>query len=171
MKLRSPVKRAARLIYLNRTCWNGLYRVNRQGEFNVPIGTKTQVLLESDCFSAISDQLRMTEIRHSDFEATIDEASVGDLVFVDPPYTVKHNLNGFLKYNDKIFSWQDQVRLRDAVDRASGRGAYIVVTNANHKSLRDLYAGFSQAPLARQSVLSGLAKSRGLTEELLIRNF
>lgn len=171
MKLRSPIKRAARLIYLNRTCWNGLYRVNRQGVFNVPIGSKTQVLLDSDDFSALAEQLKKATIQHGDFESAIDEAKSEDLVFVDPPYTVKHNLNGFLKYNDKIFSWQDQVRLRDAVVRASERGAYVVVTNANHKSLRDLYAGFNQSSLTRQSVLSGLTKSRGSTEELLITNF
>lgn len=170
-KPRSAIKRAARMIYLNRTCWNGLYRVNARGEFNVPIGTKTQVALDSDDFSSLSKLLKKAELCSCDFEAIVDRADCGDLLFVDPPYTVKHNLNGFLKYNDKIFSWQDQVRLRDALSRACDRGAKVVLTNANHESIRELYSNFNQFALERQSVLSGLIKSRGSTEELLVTNF
>jgi DNA adenine methylase len=134
-----PVERAAWLIYLNRTCWNGLYRVNRKNEFNVPIGTKRNVVLPTDDFPAMSRMLAPADILNQDFETTLDAAEQDDFVFVDPPYTVKHNLNGFLKYNDKIFSWADQVRLRDAVVRAAARGAMVLVTNANHQSIRDLY--------------------------------
>jgi DNA adenine methylase len=107
----------------------------------------------------------------ADFERSIDEAKDGDLVFVDPPYTVRHNFNGFVKYNDKIFLWEDQVRLRDALVRATSRGAFVVMTNANHESVRSLYSGFLLRPLQRQSVLSGLVGGRGATEELLVTNF
>jgi len=102
-RLRSPLRRAARMLYLNRTCWNGLYRVNRRGEFNVPIGTKTSVVLESDDFEQISRVLSAAVLRVGDFEATIDGAGAGDFVFVDPPYTVAHNNNGFIKYNEELF--------------------------------------------------------------------
>lgn len=173
MRANSPsgkVERAARFLYLNRTCWNGLYRVNRKGEFNVPRGTKNSVILDSDDFKALSERLKRTKLTVSDFEASINVAGEGDLLFVDPPYTVKHNNNGFVKYNDKIFSWDDQVRLRDALVRADGRGAMIVMTNANHESVRDLYDGFNLYALSRQSVLAGLSAGRGATEELLVTN-
>lgn len=165
------VDRAARFIYLNRTCWNGLYRVNKKGEFNVPRGTKNRVLLEDDNFSAVSQALNGATIKVSDFESCVDQASEGDLVFLDPPYTVKHNNNGFIKYNDKIFSWEDQLRLSAAVRRASERRARIVMTNASHESIRELYKDFRLEQLPRHSVLSGTAGGRVKTEELLVRNF
>lgn len=168
----TEVERAARFIYLNRTCWNGLYRVNRKNEFNVPIGTKTNVLLPTDDFQATSELLNNVRILHQDFESTLDAASNGDFVFVDPPYTVKHNFNGFVKYNDKIFSWSDQVRLRDAVKRALSRGAQVLVTNANHESIREIYHGIGRHQVvSRASVLSGNPAHRARTEELVIRTW
>lgn len=165
------VDRAARFLYLNRTCWNGLYRVNRRGEFNVPRGTKNEVVLSSDNFASLAKVLKGVSLAVADFEYAIDQAERGDLLFVDPPYTVKHNLNGFVKYNDQIFSWTDQIRLRDALTRASKRRVKIVMTNANHRSVRALYAGFKQSALRRHSILSGSAHARGETEELLVKNF
>jgi DNA adenine methylase len=167
-----PIERGAWFIYLNRTCWNGLYRVNRRNEFNVPIGTKTSVVLSTDDFSKISKILTSTDIKNQDFELTIDAAERGDFVFVDPPYTVKHNLNGFIKYNDKIFSWADQIRLRDAVVRAAKRGAMVLVTNANHQSIRDIYEGVGEKfVIGRASILSGNPAHRSRTEELVIRTW
>lgn len=166
----NPTELAAWFIYLNRTCWNGLYRVNLKNEFNVPIGTKTKVVLDTDNFDAVSEALKRADIWQSDFENTIDMANEGDFVFVDPPYTVKHNLNGFIKYNDKIFSWADQVRLRDAIARATERGALVMVLNANHQSIRELYAGLGvQQPLTRASVLAADAACRAQVEELVVR--
>lgn len=165
---RSPVARAARFIYLNRTCWNGLYRVNRKGQFNVPVGTKSEVLLGSDDFFGVSSQLKNAEIYASDFEQIIARADSGDLLFVDPPYTVKHNLNGFVKYNDRIFSWEDQIRLSAVVRRARDRGARIVMTNADHESIRTLYADFEMRQVPRASLLAGDPKGRGNTTELVI---
>lgn len=167
---REKYRKAARFIYLNRTCWNGLYRVNLEGTFNVPIGTKSTVVMASDDWSTLARQLRSTELICQDFEASIDTARCGDLVFADPPYTVKHNLNGFIKYNNALFSWADQIRLRNAVLRAKERGANIIVTNACHESIRELYQdGFVLEPLSRASVLAGSALHRGRYDELLIR--
>lgn len=172
VKPEDPVEWAAWFIYLNRTCWNGLYRVNRKNEFNVPIGTKTSVVLPNDNFSEASRLLADVEIIHQDFEATLDASRAGDFVFVDPPYTVKHNLNGFIKYNDKIFSWSDQIRLRDAVVRAAKRGALILVTNANHSSIREIYEGVGRQQVVRRaSVLAASAAHRSQTEELVIQTW
>lgn len=166
---RCEYRQAARFIYLNRTCWNGLYRVNRDGEFNVPIGTKTAVLMPTDDWSGLSELLGSAELVCADFEESIFAAGEGDLIFADPPYTVKHNFNGFIKYNDSLFSWRDQIRLRDALLEAKRRGAKVILTNANHASIRDLYdEHFNMESVTRASVLAGSAAHRGQYEELLI---
>ena len=162
-----PTERAAQFLYLNRACWNGLYRVNQQGDFNVPIGTKTSIIFPDDDFQSISQSLSRSVILASDFEAVIDAASVGDFVFADPPYTVAHNNNGFLKYNEKIFSWDDQVRLRDACCRAVGRGATVYVTNAHHDAVIELYRNCGDIErLDRESVIGGSADYRGSVSEI-----
>ncbi|PKO84996.1 MAG: DNA methyltransferase [Betaproteobacteria bacterium HGW-Betaproteobacteria-11] len=166
---RCEYRKAARFIYLNRTCWNGLYRVNLSGQFNVPIGTKSAVLMPTDDWSALSALLNSVQLICGDFEDSIAQAKEGDLVFADPPYTVKHNLNGFIKYNDSLFSWCDQIRLRDALVSAKCRGARVIVTNANHESIRDLYRRhFRLESVVRESVLAGSPAHRGRYEELLI---
>lgn len=162
-------RRAARFIYLNRTCWNGLYRVNLNGIFNVPIGTKKSVLLPNDNWDKIAESLQSAKISSGDFEYIIDQAGKGDLVFADPPYTVKHNHNGFVKYNESLFSWCDQERLSLALWRAERRGATIIATNANHDSVKALYKeNFELLTMERNSVLSGNPKFRGKFQELLI---
>src|SRR5205085_930850 len=161
--------RAARFIYLNRACWNGLYRVNKRGHFNVPVGTKDWVLSADDDFAAVSEALQNADLVAGDFEEPIAMARSGDVVFADPPYTVAHNYNGFVKYNDAIFSWDDQVRLRDCLALAVSRGAIVFVTNADHPSIRQLYEGIGHVrTLARHSVISGHTKGRGSTTEVLI---
>jgi DNA adenine methylase len=161
--------RAAQFLYLNRTCWNGLYRENLAGKFNVPIGTKSLVFDPDEDFEAISAQLQNADISCCDFEATIDNAEDGDFVFCDPPYTTAHNMNGFVKYNQHIFSWDDQVRLRDAAIRAMERGATVVVTNADHPSLHVLYGDAEKIDVVeRASVISGISKGRRMTTEILV---
>lgn len=170
MKPRNEYTSAARFLYLNRTCWNGLYRVNLKGDFNVPIGTKSKVVMEEDDFEAVSRVLRKAMIISCDFQKTIDMAAFGDFIFCDPPYTVSHNENGFIKYNQKLFSWDDQLRLRDSLVMAKKRGAKIVATNANHKSIRDIYAcDFNIEIVSRKSVISGALSGRGDYKELVIR--
>jgi len=167
-----PTEKAARFIYLNRTCWNALYRVNLKGEFNVPIGTKTNVVIGTDDFEGVSKLLQGVTLTHLDFENVIDQAQKGDLIFADPPYTVKHNFNGFVKYNEKIFHWDDQVRLSKCLIRASERGCLVFLTNANHPSIIELYENdFDLTPLKRSSVIAASSSKRGMYEELVIRNF
>jgi len=165
----TPLLRAARLLYLNRTCFNGLYRVNRRGHFNVPIGTKTTVLFDNENFEDFSSALQNVVLCAQDFEKTLQAAGANDLVYVDPPYTVAHNLNGFLKYNDNIFSWHDQIRLRNTLEDVALRGARILISNANHDSIRNLYRGFGHLKeIHRFSVIAGPVANRTLTSELLI---
>lgn len=162
-------ERSAQFLYLNRTCWNGLYRVNKSGIFNVPKGTKDNVLLPNDDFMSTSLLLEKAILLDGDFELSIDLALDGDLLFVDPPYTANHNNNGFLKYNESIFSWDDQIRLRNSLLRAKNRGVRIIVTNADHESIKELYQGhFSLTSATRASVLSSKPKYRCKVTELII---
>lgn len=167
-KPQNAIELAAWLVYLNRTCFNGIYRVNKRGQFNVPKGTKTSVLLNTDDFDSISDALKCADLRAADFEETLQRAGQGDFIFADPPYTVKHNLNGFIKYNEQIFSWKDQERLADALYQAASRGATVLVSNANHVSIQELYRGSFISVVQRQTVIGADDFSRGSTSELLI---
>ena len=160
--------RAAQFLYLNRTCWNGLYRENLSGKFNVPIGTKTQIVLPDDDFESVSKVLQSAKLSACDFEQTIGLAGDGDLVFLDPPYTTAHNTNGFVKYNQNIFSLNDQIRLRRCTEEALSRGARVVMTNANHETIHELYSDLGSPEIVtRASVISGNASARGKTTEVL----
>lgn len=164
---------AARFIYLNRTCFNGLYRVNLKGLFNVPKGTKDHVILPTDDFTAVSKILQNAQITSQDFEQTIAEANAGDLVYVDPPYTVKHNKNGFIKYNEKIFSWNDQQRLSISLLNAARRGAKVLISNANHESIHQLYADniWQHHEVSRNSTMASSSTYRKGTSEIIISNY
>ncbi len=170
-KPRTELNRAARTLYLNRTCWNGLYRVNLNGDFNVPKGTKDTVVMESDDFVLLSKILNKATILCQDFEQTLDRAKRGDFAFIDPPYTVAHNNNGFIKYNQHLFSWEDQLRLRAAVERAAMRGVKVLITNAAHPSVIDLYNGLNQRSVNRAGVISGDSRFRGRYEELVVTTY
>ncbi len=165
-----PVKIAVRFLYLNRTCWNGLYRVNKNGMFNVPIGTKTKVILPTDDFEALSKRLRKgTELINQDFRKTLKMVNPSDFVYIDPPYIVNHNKNGFLKYNESIFCWDDQLELRNAVDDVATLGAKVIVSQANHHSVRKLYRQIGTTMVIRRnSMIASNSQHRKKVEELLI---
>ena len=165
--------RAARFLYLNRTCFNGMYRVNQSGHFNVPIGTRNYFIEDVELFEEYSQILRHAHIRSQDFVETIRSAAAGDLVFADPPYAIANNQNSFIKYNEKLFSWKDQVRLLNALVKARDRGAIIVSTNALYQELQQKYQdnGFYTQSLNRFSSISGMAHGRGMQEELLITSY
>ena len=161
---------AARFIYLNRTCFNGIYRVNKTGTFNVPIGTKSSIIYEKDNFENVSKTLQSAEILHDDFVTTINRSRKKDFIFADPPYTVSHNNNGFLQYNEKIFSWNDQIKLADSLTEAKNRGVKIISTNANHSSIIKLYKndGFRITKVSRYSSISANPDNRRQYGEIII---
>ena len=144
--------------------------VNKNGKFNVPKGSKESVLFETDDFENLSKALLRADLRTSDFENLIEEAKRGDFVFADPPYTVRHNQNGFIKYNENLFSWNDQIRLSSSLQRARERGVIILSTNANHQVVRELYEGegFLIETVSRYSPISADPKKRSQYEEIII---
>ena len=166
----SAIDRAVRFLYLNRTAFSGLYRLNRAGRFNVPYGGGSRthrVLWQKGLITTASQSLKGKEITACDFAQTLQRAKSGDVVYCDPAYTVMHGNNGFRRYNESIFSWADQERLASAAIAASQRGAFVVVSNAYHKSLRKLYSTASSTRIKRASCLSPNAKHRGEVYEYL----
>ena len=163
---------AAKFIYLNRTGFNGIYRVNLSGTYNVPYGHKSyKQLFDFDNLRLVSKVLKKAEIRTSDFEEGSELIRAGDFVFLDPPYTVTHIKNGFIKYNEKLFSWNDQIRLSKFIESIKLRGAYYLLTNAKHKAVADLF-GVLDEPITvnRSSVVGGKNARRGLIQEYLFTN-
>lgn len=165
---RSDVGRAARFIYLCTLSFNGIYRVNQSGQFNVPYGYKEHLNpCDADLIKAVSLRLQSCEIQCNDFEAVVTQADRGDCVYFDPPYTVAHGNNGFLKYNEKIFSWKDQERLETVAQRLATRGVKVVISNADHPSLRELYREFQVQTVERWSVISGSTAGRKVITECI----
>lgn len=170
--LSDPLLLASRFIYLNMTSFNGIYRVNLSGRYNVPFGRKDSYNVDKDNFIKVSKKLRDTTLKSGDFELLATSIKQNDLVILDPPYTVSHNNNGFIEYNQKIFSLEDQQRLKDFVDLISAKGAYYILTNAAHEVIIDLFTTDNQVTktVSRRSLVGGKNAKRGKTEELLFTN-
>ena len=165
------VIRAGEFIYLNKTCWNGLYRVNGSGKFNVPYGApKTEFIFDEINLKACSAALggATISLQTGDFAESVEGAGEGDFVYFDPPYVTTHNNNGFRDWNEKLFRWEDQVRLAEKAAKLKARGVKIVVSNANHKDVVSLYPDFEKIEFQRSSTLSSSAKFRGAVGEVLL---
>ena len=163
---KTALGRAARLIYLTSLSFNGLYRQNQKGEFNVPYGGRTaKKLCNLEHLKKISEALFNSELLPYDFAETLSTANKGDLVYLDPPYTVAHGNNGFVKYNAKIFSWEDQVRLATLAHDLRQRDCHVVISNADHDSIRSLYKDFQVKTISRSSVIAASREKRGTVTE------
>jgi DNA adenine methylase len=163
---RGDVARAARLIYLITLAFNGIYRVNLKGEFNVPYGFKTHLEpCDEERIREASGVLKKAVVRVQDFEKALSGAGKGDLVYLDPPYTVAHGNNGFIKYNAKIFSWEDQLRLARVAKELDAKGCTVIVSNADHSSIRRLYSGFATTRLERNSIIAASSDFRSRVTE------
>jgi DNA adenine methylase len=167
-----PACRAARFIYLNHTSYNGIYRVNLKGQYNVPFGNRTWGNIpDAELLASVSRKLQGATITVSDFEAAVGQVQAGDLVFLDPPYTVAHNNNGFIKYNQRLFSFEDQVRLSHLVDKLRARGAYYLLTNAAHESIATLFEkGDRKLEFQRGNSVGGRKAKRGSATEYVFTN-
>ena len=169
-KPRTALTRAARFIYLMQLSFNGMYRENLQGEFNVPYGHKTRLTVcNEERLRTASVALQGAECIAQTYGETMESLRATDAVYIDPPYTVSHNNNGFVKYNRKLFSWNDQQNLAAACEQARGKGCVVIVSNADHGELRDLYPGFEYHQLRRFCSISGSAGGRRhVTEALFV---
>ncbi len=165
---RTPLHRAARLLYLSRLAFNGIHRVNLQGKFNVPYGHKTHLsTIDPIRLAEASSALRSAVILAGDFQEISGEALKGDVLYFDPPYTVAHATNGFIKYNERIFSWQDQQRLATHARDLANRGCRVIVSNADHPSLHALYRDFQCHVVERPSIIAAASQHRHQVTECI----
>jgi len=142
--------------------------VNLNGEFNVPYGYKTHLdPCDDERILGASKALKLATVRSQDFEKALSRANEGDLVYLDPPYTVAHGNNGFIKYNAKIFSWEDQVRLAQTAKELTLRRCTVIVSNADHASIRKLYKGFASTTLERLSRIAASSDFRSSITECI----
>jgi DNA adenine methylase len=168
---RNRMDRAVRFLYLNRTSFGGIYRLNQEGGFNVPFGggQRTPALLwEDGLLVNASRSLRSAELRVADFEDALAEVGRGDLVYCDPTYTVAHNNNGFVRYNERNFSWDDQRRLAALCRRLVRRHATVVVSNAANGEVLDLYGCPEVHFVNRSSTVCPRPDKRGIAKEVLL---
>jgi DNA adenine methylase len=169
---RTRPTRAARFIYLNKTCFNGLFRVNLRGEFNVPFGRHGEhhVVCDEGQLRSAAGALQNAEFVVADFGRAMRRARAGDLVYLDPPYTLAHVNNGFIEYNARVFSWEDQRRLAAVARRLVNRGVRVAVSNGDHPSITNLYDSpeFTITRVDRWSTVAGGPGFRFPTSELLI---
>lgn len=165
------IVRSARFIYLNRTSFNGIWRVNKSGQYNVPYGHNDDYKFDFDRIREASVALKGAAMRCCDYTESLKQVKKDDLVFIDPPYTVSHNNNGFIEYNKKLFSLNDQHELRRCIDGLIEAGAYFILTNAAHETVREIFDGVgSVVELDRHCGLGGKSARRQSVGELVFTN-
>jgi len=173
---KNKIETAALFIFLNKTCFNGLFRVNNQGEFNVPYGINLNIKICNEAnLRAVSRILQNVEITNLDFKTFLNDlvrkVEHTSFIYIDPPYTVKHGNNGFLMYNEKIFSWENQVELASILNKLSFKGAKIMVSNAYHKDIKALYPEFYHHVVSRPSLISAKNCARGTVSEYILTSY
>ncbi len=172
IRMREPgsrFDRACRFLYLNRTCYGGLYRENKQGKFNVPYGggRNHNALWEKNLLQKASVALRgRVKIQSSDFENLIKNSSEGDVVYCDPTYSTKKRKQ-FDRYGKTIFSWPDQVRLALVTEEAMDRGVLVIVSNSGCFHLNDFYPRAYRINLEKSKTIGNRAKSKSVHQESL----
>jgi DNA adenine methylase len=167
-----PLQRAIRFLYLNRTAFSGIYRLNQEGQFNVPYGggdRTPEPLWRDELLVRAARRLQRARLIAADFESALEDAGEGDLVYCDPTYTVAHNKNGFIRYNERNFAWEDQKRLALCCRRLARRGAVVIVSNAYHSDIFDVFRPRQHFVLKRNSLLCpDIAKRRAVQEVVMV---
>ncbi len=175
MRAKSPQKlskleRAARLIYLNKTCFNGLYRVNKKNEFNVPIGRYSNpTICDEQKLIAASKALQNTVIECGDYKDVLKKhASRGDLVYIDPPYHPVSNYSDFKRYTKEFFYQEDQVALRDFIQELKAKGCFVIASNSHCDFVLDLYKDFDIKVVSAKRYINKIAERRNNINEVII---
>lgn len=171
----SSVERAARIIYLNKTCFNGLFRVNSKGQFNVPYGDYVNpVVADPAVINAVSAFLNQRSVRicEGDFSRSVSTARKGAFIYFDPPYHPISDTSSFTGYSIHGFGEREQERLKLVCDKLSDRGCQVLVSNSNAPFIRELYSDsrYEIAEVSASRAINSVASKRGKIQELLIHN-
>jgi DNA adenine methylase len=166
------VDRAATFIYLNKTCFNGLWRVNKKGHFNVPMGRyKDPAIHRPEALHSASKLLRRTELFRGSYVDCVDRARSGDFVYFDPPYHPINATSKFTSYTEGDFSEDDQRELARVARMLSDRGCAVMLSNNDTPFIRKIYKGFKIEQVMCPRAINSKASSRGAVPEVLIRNY
>ncbi len=173
--LEKPIyERAARMIYLNKSCFNGLYRVNSKGFFNVPSGKKkTLNCYEKDNLLEIENFFKKSKFKilSGDFEKAVEGAEKGDFVYFDPPYDTWEGKDSFTSYAKNPFGKEEQKRLADVFKRLSQKGVYVMLSNHNTDYIRELYKDFHIHVVDARRNINSKGDGRGSVEEVIVTNY
>lgn len=169
----TDLERAARLIYLNKTCFNGLYRENPKGEFNVPIGRyKNPKICNPDLLRSVSESLQSAQIEVRAFDSVLDYAKTEqDFVYFDPPYHPLSPTSNFTAYTRYKFNEDDQIRLRDTFAFLAKRRVKVMLSNSDCPFIRELYSEFKIYEISASRMINSNAKKRGMISEVLITSY
>ena len=168
----SNVQRASRFIYLNRTCFNGLYRVNSQGQFNVPFGNyKNPRIVDKNNLLNCSELLKNTEINCSDFSEILTKVKKGDFVYFDPPYVPLNETSSFTSYTKDGFDMDMQFKLREVCDELDSMGVMFMLSNSDTKFVNELYSNYEIKKVFASRAVNANAEGRGKITEVLVRNY
>lgn len=169
---RSPVERAARMIFLNRTCYNGLYRVNSRNQFNVPFGRyKNPTICDEENLRAVSQALQGVELHSEDFEQCIKWVGPDDFVYLDPPYHPLSETSSFTSYTRDDFGEADQKRLAKTFRQLNKKGCRVMLSNSCTPFIRKLYDGHRRERVFARRAISCKGDGRGGISELVILNY
>lgn len=172
---RPPLERAARIIYLNKTCYNGLFRVNAQGQFNVPFGKYAKPnIVDAAVLRAVSHYLNdaCVEFRTVDFAEATEDASRGDLVYCDPPYDPVSDTASFTGYDINGFDRKEQERLKRHLDCLTERGCKVMLSNASTPFITALYQGsYECVTIQATRAINSDGRKRGKVDELLVMKY
>ena len=169
---KSNIERAARFIYLNKTAFNGLYRVNAQGKFNVPFGKYSNPKIpDAENILASSTALQTDEITCLDFEDAVEKAGKNDFVYFDPPYQPISKTSKFTNYTAKGFGEGDQARLFRIFKRLAKKGCFVMLSNSYSEIIKELYGEFNATIVLASRAINCKAEGRGKIKELLITNY
>lgn len=168
----SNVQRASRFIYLNRTCFNGLYRVNSQGQFNVPYGNyKNPRIVDENNLLNCSELLKNTEIKCADFSEILTKVKKGDFVYFDPPYVPLNETSNFTSYTKDGFDIDMQFKLREVCDELDSMGVKFMLSNSDTKFVNELYSNYEIKKVFASRAVNANADGRGKITEVLVRNY
>ena len=168
----SDVKKASRFIYLNRTCFNGMYRVNSQGQFNVPFGHyKNPRIVDENNLINCSNLLQRTEIKHADFSEILKKVKKGDFVYFDPPYVPLSETSSFTSYTKDGFDIYMQFKLRDVCDELDSMGIKFLLSNSDTKLVNELYENYNIKKVFASRQINANADGRGKITEVLVCNY